>query len=411
MADTLPAGHFGPVRTGAPPEASRTLHCVTSPTRPGPAIAGAEIAFLSWRDTSNPEGGGAERALEQVAEGLVRRGARVTVFSAAYPGALAEEHVRGVRYVRRGSKLSVYVRGMQSLASGLLGRPDVVVDVQNGLPFFTRAVTRRPIVVWCHHVHREQWPVVYPGRMGTVGWWIEGRLAPRLYRRSRYVTGSHATRAELAELGVDPRRIAVIHYGTDRARPVQATRTEHPSVCVVGRLVPHKQVEHAIDAVLELREREPALRDLTLTVVGSGWWEETLHAYARERRAGDAVHFLGQVDEETKERVYEESWVLALPSLKEGWGLVVGEAARAGTPTVAYAEAGGTRESIVDGVSGLLAGDRGGFVAALAEVLTDDDLRKRLADGATVHGGQYTWERTRADFAALLEDVLARRRP
>ena len=235
MGDTLPAAPRPPPAPSRPGW-SRTLLSVTPQTGPAPAIAGAEIAFLSWRDTSNPEGGGAERALEQVAEGLVDQGARVTVFSAAYPGALPEEVVRGVRYVRRGSKLSVYLRGMQSLASGLLGRPRVVVDVQNGLPFFSRVVTRRPVVVWCHHVHREQWPVVYPGRMGTVGWWIESRLSPWLYRRSRYVTGSHATRDELVELGVDARRISVIHYGTDRARPVQTVTVRTEDGIEVGRV-------------------------------------------------------------------------------------------------------------------------------------------------------------------------------
>jgi glycosyltransferase involved in cell wall biosynthesis len=365
---------------------------------------GLQIACLSWRDTHNPEGGGAERALEEVAEGLAARGAHVTVFSAAHAGAPPEDEIRGVRYVRRGSKLSVYARGMQALRRGDLGEPNLVVDVQNGLPFFTRIVTRRPVVVLVHHVHREQWPVVYPGFTGKVGWWIERRLAPLLYRRCQYVTGSRATREELVELGVDPRRIAVVHYGTDRHGPVQAAKTPTPSICVVGRLVPHKQVEHAIDAVLELRKELP---ETTLTVVGSGWWEAELHAYAAARDAGDAVRFLGQADETTKERIYEESWVLALPSLKEGWGLVVGEAALAGTPTVAYASAGGTRESVVDGTSGLLVDDQQAFVEALRRVLTDDELRHRLAAGALAHGGRYTWDQTRAGFADVVRRVLA----
>jgi glycosyltransferase involved in cell wall biosynthesis len=365
---------------------------------------GLQIACLSWRDTHNPEGGGAERALEEVAEGLAARGAHVTVFSAAHAGAPPEDEIRGVRYVRRGSKLSVYARGMQALRRGDLGEPDLVVDVQNGLPFFTRIVTRRPVVVLVHHVHREQWPVVYPGFTGKVGWWIERRLAPLLYRRCQYVTGSRATREELVELGVDPRRIAVVHYGTDRHGPVQAAKTPTPSICVVGRLVPHKQVEHAIDAVLELRKELP---ETTLTVVGSGWWEAELHAYAAARDAGDAVRFLGQADETTKERIYEESWVLALPSLKEGWGLVVGEAALAGTPTVAYASAGGTRESVVDWTSGLLVDDQQAFVEALRRVLTDDELRHRLAAGALAHGGRYTWDQTRAGFADVVRRVLA----
>jgi glycosyltransferase involved in cell wall biosynthesis len=365
---------------------------------------GLQIACLSWRDTHNPEVGGAERALEEVAEGLAARGARVTVFSASHAGAPPEDEIRGVRYVRRGSKLSVYARGMQALRRGDLGTPDLVVDVQNGLPFFTRLVTRRPVVVLVHHVHREQWPVVYPGFTGKVGWWIERRLAPLLYRRCQYVTGSRATRDELVELGVGRRRIAVVHYGTDQHGPVQAAKTGEPSICVVGRLVPHKQVEHAIDAVLELRKELPGT---TLTVVGSGWWEAELHAYAAARDAGDAVRFLGQADEATKERIYEESWVLALPSLKEGWGLVVGEAALAGTPTVAYASAGGTRESVVDGTSGLLVDDQPEFVEALRRLLTDDALRGRLAEGARAHGGRYTWDQTRAGFAEVVRRVLA----
>ena len=362
--------------------------------------------MLSWRDTRNPEGGGAERYLEQMAGGLVARGCQVTVFCAAHAGAPPEETRDGVRYVRRGTKLSVYLHGMRLLAAGRLGRlgrSDVVVDVQNGLPFFSRLVTRRPVIVLVHHVHREQWPVVYPGLTGRVGWWIEHRLAPRLYRRSQYVAVSQATRSELAELGVDPARVAVVHNGTDLRVDVDATKTPAPSICVVGRLVPHKQVEHAIDATLELRQEFP---DLTLTVVGSGWWEGELKEYAAARGARDAVEFAGHVDELRKQEIYERSWVMALPSLKEGWGLVVGEAAMHGTPTVAYRAAGGTRESIDHGVSGLLADSYEEFVTALADVLGDDEVRSRLARGARSHSGRFTWGHSQAAFAHVVDASL-----
>lgn len=131
---------------------------MTSPDNP--ALTGRHVALLSWRDVRNPEGGGAERFLEKMAEGLVARGCRVTIFCAAHTGAPPEETIDGVRYVRRGSKLSVYLHGMLLLLTRRLGRVDVVVDVQNGLPFFTRLVTRKPVIVLVHHVHREQWPVV-----------------------------------------------------------------------------------------------------------------------------------------------------------------------------------------------------------------------------------------------------------
>ena len=74
--------------------------------------------------------------------------------------------------------------------------------------------------------------------------------------------------------------------------------------------------------------------------------------------------------------------MLALPSLKEGWGLVVGEAGMHRTPTVAYRSAGGTRESIADGTSGLLVDEPEELVAALGAMIDDAELRGRLGDGA-----------------------------
>lgn len=369
-----------------------------------PSLSGRHVLFLSWRDTRNPEGGGAERYLEQVAAGLVERGARVTVFAAAHAAAPPEEERDGIRFVRAGSKTSVYLAGMWRLLRGRFGPVDLVVDVQNGLPFFSRLVTRAPVVVLVHHVHREQWPVVYPGTPGRIGWWIERWVAPRLYRSCQYVAVSHATRGELAELGVSPDRIAVVHNGTDPLLAASAGEAPTPTVAVVGRLVPHKQVEHAVDAVLALRAEFP---DLVLSVVGDGWWEANLREYVAERGAEDVVRFEGHVAEERKHEIYGRAWVLALPSLKEGWGLVVGEAGMHSTPTVAYRSAGGTGESIDHGRSGILVDDFEEFTAALGRVLRDRQLRARLGEGARERSRLFSWQHTHACFARVLECTLA----
>jgi glycosyltransferase involved in cell wall biosynthesis len=174
-------------------------------------------------------------------------------------------------------------------------------------------------------------------------------------------------------------------------------------ICTVGRLVPHKQVEHAIDAVVALREEFP---DLRLHVVGSGWWEGTLHEYVETRGATDLVVFDGHVDEVRKNEVFEAAWLLALPSLKEGWGLVVGEAGLHHTPTVAYRSAGGTRESIADGISGVLVEDRAGMARALGELLRDPEKRTRLADGAGEMSRRFTWEHAQISFAHVVASAL-----
>ncbi|WP_028658758.1 glycosyltransferase family 4 protein [Nocardioides insulae] len=375
-------------------------------TREGASLEGRHVAIFSWRDTGNPEAGGAEHYLSRVAAGLVERGARVTVFTAGYAGAPRDEQVDGVRFVRRGNKLSIYLIGCLLLLTGRLGRIDAVVDVQNGLPFFTPLVTRRPVIVLVHHVHREQWPVVYRGLVGRVGWWVESRLSPRLYRRAQYVTVSRATRDELTDLGVDRARIAVVHNGVEpwpTSTGELPAKTEHPSICVVGRLVPHKRVELAIEATVALRRHLP---DARLTVVGSGWWHDELAAYVAGLGAEDAVEFTGFVDEETKRRIYAESWVLALPSLKEGWGLVVTEAGVLGTPTVAFRSAGGTTESVDHDNSGLLVDSRDDFVAALGTLLTDEVRRKELSEGARWHARRHSWEQSQLNFAAVLAAAL-----
>ncbi|MDX6278320.1 MAG: hypothetical protein QOJ72_2448, partial [Nocardioidaceae bacterium] len=148
------------------------------------------ILFCNWRDSQNAEGGGSERYVENMARGLVERGHRVTIACAAHDRAPRNEVVDGVRFVRRGRKMGIYLRTFLGILLGRYGRIDVVVDVQNGLPFFTRLATSKPVVVLVHHVHREQWPVVYQGLVGRIGWWIESRLSPRLYQHSQYVAVS-----------------------------------------------------------------------------------------------------------------------------------------------------------------------------------------------------------------------------
>ncbi|MFG1813101.1 glycosyltransferase family 4 protein [Kribbella sp. NPDC049174] len=352
------------------------------------------VLLLNWRDMTNPEGGGSERYVEEVARGLAALGWRVTVLCAAYPGSPREARRDDVRYLYRGTKVTVYLRG---LLHTWLRRPDHVIDVQNGLPFFTRLVRRTGVVVLVHHVHEEQWQVVYPGWRGRLGWWLESRVAPRLYDDCRYVTVSSASRDELVSLGV--KSIDVIHNGTDPAPPRQRPQSPVPTVVCVGRIVPHKQVEHAVDAIAAARK---VLPDARLVVVGSGWWEDSLRTYVEERGLQDAVEFRGHVSEDDKHAAYDEAWVLALPSLKEGWGLVVGEAAGHGVPTVAYRSAGGPTESVHDGVSGVLVDSPSEFATAITELLQDVELRRRLSDGAAASAGNFTWGATALAFDRLL---------
>ena len=176
------------------------------------------VLFLNWRDTRHPEGGGSEVYVENVARSLAAAGHDVTIFCAMYDGAAATEVVDGVRFIRAGTKLSVYGEAVRRVRRRQFGDLDVIIDVQNGIPFMSRAVAGgTPVVVLVHHVHREQWPVVYDRVRSRIGWWIESVLAPRLYRDCTYVAVSECTREELGGLGVSARRVQVIHNGIEAA--------------------------------------------------------------------------------------------------------------------------------------------------------------------------------------------------
>jgi glycosyltransferase involved in cell wall biosynthesis len=180
-------------------------------------------------------------------------------------------------------------------------------------------------------------------------------------------------------------------------------------VVCVGRIVPHKQVEHAVDAIAEARKVLPGAR---LLVVGSGWWEDSLRSYVEERGLQDAVEFRGHVSEADKHAAYDEAWVLALPSLKEGWGLVVGEAAAHGVPTVAYRSAGGPTESVQHDATGVLVEDPAEFTSAVLALLEEESYRRRLSAGALASAGNFTWAATVRGFDRVLTgSVVAAEKP
>lgn len=370
------------------------------------------VLLLCWRDTGHPQGGGSETYLQRIGAQLAGSGVAVTLRTARYPGSTRREVVDGVRISRAGGRYSVYVWALLAMAAARVGlgplrrvRPDVVVDTQNGLPFLARLMYGRRVTVLVHHCHREQWPVA--GRvMGRVGWFVESWLSPRLHRRNQYVTVSLPSARDLVALGVGNERIAVVRNGLDEApaSSLRGPRAATPRVVVLSRLVPHKHIEDALDAVAVLRPRIPGLH---LDIVGGGWWHQRLVDHAARLGISDAVTFHGHIDDVTKHYVMQQSWVHVLPSRKEGWGLAVIEAAQHAVPTVGYRSSGGLADSIVDGVTGILVDDRIELVNRLEQLLRDSVLRDQLGGKAQARSAEFSWPQSADAMRSVLESVLA----
>lgn len=353
-----------------------------------------KILLLCWRDTTHPQGGGSERYLERVGAYLAEQGHEVVYRTASHTDASRRSLRDGILFQRLGGKYSVYLLAPLAIWQQ---RPDVIVDTQNGIPFFARLFTHRPVVLLTHHCHQEQWPVAGPV-IGRLGWFLESRLAPRVYRGAPYVTVSEASRTDLVALGVRRDDIAIIENGVD---PVPADLPvlggSGLRVVVLSRLVPHKRIEQAIDAVRWID-------GVALDIIGSGWWEDELRAYAAE--LGDRVVFHGHVNDTYKHAVLARASLHLMPSRKEGWGLAVTEAAQHGVPTVGYRSAGGLCDSIVDGETGVLVSTEQEFHTVVRGLLADSDRREALGSAARTFAAQFSWQETGRKFAALLEGFV-----
>ncbi len=286
------------------------------------------ILMFNWRDMHHPEAGGAEKYLVTVAEGLAARGHEVIFRTSGYPGALEDEVVGGVRYVRKGGRYGIYPR---ALAANLTRRynADVVIDVQNGVPYLSPLTRRGPVINLVHHVHKEQWPIVFGPRLSRAGWWLESRLAPRVYRRTDYIAVSDSTRQ--SSLASASMRIESGSSTTGRTRrrwtaPL-APRTPRSSFWVAS-------FRRSASSSRSRPWPGSFTRSRTSPSTSSGRAGGSLSSSARAEELGveKYVTFHGHVSEAEKHHLLARAWVHALPSLKEGWGLVVVEAGVHGTP-------------------------------------------------------------------------------
>lgn len=362
------------------------------------------IAVLAWRDVCHPEAGGSETYVHEVARRWVAGGHDVEVLTSRPGGLAAADVVDGVRHRRAGSRGTVFPRSLQRLAWDR-ARYDVVLEVVNGVPFGSPLVRRGSVVTLVHHVHREDWFAIYPDLRGRVGWFVESQVMPRIYRRTPLVTVSTASRADLLRLGYRPENLHVVRGGVG-VEPLAALPVSQrgPRVCVLARLVPQKQIEHAMRAVADLRAGIP---DIRLDIVGSGWWRPQLEHASVALGIVDQTTFHGHLPDRERDEVLAASAVLVLPSLKEGWGLAVTEAAVQGTPTVGYRTSGGLTESVIDGRTGWLADDEEGLRRALTLALSSPD-RDVISAAARAKAMELTWDATARKLLAVLTEASRR---
>jgi glycosyltransferase involved in cell wall biosynthesis len=365
------------------------------------------VHLLAWRDLADPEAGGSEVHADKVAEAWAGAGLDVTMRTAAAPGQKAYGKRNGYSVVRKAGRYSVFPRTALSGAIGRTGPRDGLVEIWNGMPFFSPVWARCPRIVFLHHVHAEMWRMVLTPKLAKIGETIEFKAAPPFYRNTQIVTLSQSSRDEIIELlRMPPQNVTVVPPGIDPMYQPGGARSPHPLVVAVGRLVPVKRPAELIAALIETKKSVPALEAV---LVGEGYEREALEAQIDAAGATEWLRLPGRVSDAELVELYRKAWVLTSASAREGWGMTLTEAAACGTPAV-VTDIAGHRDSADPGVSGLLVPEPADLAPALVKVLTDPAERARLSAGALQHASRFTWEATARETFQVLASEAERTR-
>ena len=111
------------------------------------------------------------------------------------------------------------------------------------------------------------------------------------------------------------------------------------------------------------------------------------------------------MDEDRKRSELSQAWVLIHPAHHEGWGTVVMEAASASVPTLAF-DVAGVRDSVDNGVSGLLASNETEFIEKWISLASQPSRRTQMADAARLRAATFTWDRAVDMFEAVLHETV-----
>jgi glycosyltransferase involved in cell wall biosynthesis len=359
------------------------------------------ILVFNWRDIKHSEAGGAEVNIHEQAKRWVEMGHLVTLFTSRPGGQLSRDTIDGIEVFRAGGRYSVYPTALMVYLLKLRKRAEVVLDIENGIPFFTPLFSRKPRALLVHHLHQDQFLVEMGPLMGRFGRFLEWCVVPILYMNSKWIAVSESTAKQKREALLRGIRLDIetIHCGLDHStyRP-GGTKFDRPTILYLGRVKAYKRLDLLVSMMDRVLENVP---DAELLIAGTGDALDDVKAAASMAASTGSIRFLGFVSEQEKVDLLRRSWVMATPSMNEGWGMTVLEANSCGTPAVAF-RVPGLNESIKSGESGLLADSDDQFIEHLCGILSDSNLRDALAQGAVAWAAGFDWDTSaRLMLAAL----------
>ncbi len=350
--------------------------------------------------------GGGERWYRNLAERLIADGHEVTYLTLRQWDRKTRPDLPGVYVRTAGPRMALYVDGRRRIAPPLVfgagvlwhllrrGRRYDVIHTAS-FPFFSllAAAVVRPlrryglVVDWFELWSAAYWREYLGAAGGRVGLAVQ-KLCLRVPQRAFTLAQSTAVRLRAAGVHGDVEVLS----GLQPPVGARAPRPAQPLVVFAGRHIPEKRVPALVRAFAALRERAPELR---LAVYGDGPQRDEVLALIDELGLGEVASAPGFVDAEAVDEALSDALCMVLPSRREGYGMVVVEAAARGVPSIVVADPDNAATELVEeGVNGFVA------ASAEAEDLAAAILRVRAA-GPQLRASTAEWFARNADRLSL----------
>lgn len=368
------------------------------------------ILIFSWRGPNHPNAGGAEISTHEHAKGWVKAGHNVILFTSAFDGCKREEIKDGVKIIRKGRQiLGVQWEAFKWYLFGKHPDFDLVIDQFHGIPFFTPVFVKAKKIGFIHEVTKEVWklnPWPWPLNqlVGLIGKAFEPFIFKLLYQSIPFMTVSVSTKKDLTQWGIHPESITVVYNGISAPKSVQLLPKEKKkTVIFLGAISKDKGIEDALEAFKLINNHTKDKWQFWVAGKSDLRYMKQINNLAKNLKLLGRVKFFGFVSEKRKFNLLSRAHVLINPSIREGWGLVVLEAAVVGTPTVGYRVSGLT-DSVLHGKTGILCNLKPESCAqAIFDLIKDKERYEIMRRNCINRAKKFRWTDARKQSLVLLK--------
>ncbi|MFZ3059377.1 MAG: glycosyltransferase family 4 protein [Candidatus Methanoperedens sp.] len=356
--------------------------------------------------------GGAEKRIYEVGKRLAEQGNEVHVFGVKWWDGSDQMQYEGMTLHGVCAPMELYVNGRRSITEAIIFAlklfPYLVKEKfdlidASAFPYFScfsvklaSIIRRTPVVITWHEVWGDYW-YEYMGSPGFFGKQVEYIVSKIV---SNYIAVSNMTKNGLELLGVNGNKIHIVPNGIDLKRiSIIPPSPDECDIIFVGRLIREKNVDVLLEAVANVRETMPGVK---CHIIGDGPEKERLVELAFNLGLSQNVRFFEFIEYDDVIAKIKSSKILALPSSREGFGIVVIEAFACGVPVITVKCPWNAAYELVNEKTGIVVNLEAAEIgSAICSLIKDASHRERMADAAKNEAEKYDWDKIAGKLSCI----------